>query len=153
MIYVYGKRPSYEETDWIGWTEDATEAAKRAEAVKDRYNDGVVMTLAPGGQIDYGFHSYVPEPYTGPVVRARVQFMIRDGCVHRVPVDCAYPVPYEEKLDADHLWRVVGTSVMPTADTPKPDGFSTCLCGDWQDIEGEPNAIAEMVAKYGVEGA
>lgn len=148
-VYVYGKAWCHEEAVWLGWTADADKAAAQADSYRERYVDGAVMTLADDGSVEITMHHRVPQPYTGPTVRARVSYMNQPGYAHRVPVDCARPHLYE--LDEDHLWRVVGTSVMPTIDSPEPSDFWTCRCGEWQEIEGEPNAVAEMVAKHPVE--
>lgn len=150
MIYVYGKRESYQEDEWQGWTSDYDEACRQAESYIERYVDGVIMKLADDGQIEYESHPYVPTPYEGPLARARVQ-MITPRSIHRTPIDCAKPRLYP--LTLDHPWRIVANSILPSPDTPLPpmkDWPMPCFCGDWQEIEGSPEAIAEMVAKYGV---
>lgn len=150
MIYVYGKADHYDPDQWLGWTDDHATAEREAESHEARYTDGRMMTLHDDGTVTIDAYVRVPEPYTGPLARARVNYMNTPGSVHRYGPDCARP--HNSELNEDHLWRVIGTSVMPNIDSPIPrplDGhMSVCLCGAWQDIEGEPNAVAEMVAKY-----
>lgn len=145
-MYVYGKARSYEEIEWLGWTDDHDAAIAEAESHKQRYCDGVVMTLAPDGVLSTEVYSRVPKPHTGPLARARVNYMNSPGGAHRIPVDCARP--YLADLTEDEPWRVIATEVMPSLDAPEPGDFGACRCGAWQEIEGEPNAVAEMVRKY-----
>lgn len=149
--YVYGKAEAYDETEWLGWTTDHNAAVAEAESHKARYTIGEIMILNDDGTITFDYFRRVPEPYTGPTVRAKVSYMDEDGCCHRIPIDCARPASWHG-LDEDHLWRVVATSVMAN-DNDEPAEFSTCRCGTWQEIEGEPNAVAEMVAKHPVKDA
>lgn len=154
-IYVYGKAEEFQEEEWIGWTTDPDEASRLARSYVEKYTCGFVLTLIDGGTVAFDYFHYEPEPYTGPTVQAKVDYMGAPGC-HRIPIDCANPrVSSRQPLTRDHPWRCVATSVMPTPDSPEPSRpFTepqTCLCGDWQEIEGSPEAVAEMVAKYPVQ--
>lgn len=148
-LYVYGKGLRWEDSDeWIGWCDTAEEAEVRINGYIDRDTLGVILTLNDDGTVEREYHEHVPTPYNGPTVRARVQFMNKPGCFHRTPIDCASPRPWLE-LTEDRLWRVVATSVVPEGQREAEQPWD-CRCGEWQEIEGAPDAVAKMVAKYAV---
>lgn len=153
-VYVWGTFPddySGEDTDWHGWTTDLEQARLLLHGRLERYVAGQIMTLGDDGTVDIDTVRMEPDPYKGPLARARISIRSRDDgmvTVHRHGIDCMKPRP-NEPLDEWYLWRCVATSFSPDGEYwPHTDDPFACICGTWQDIEGEPNAVAEMAAKY-----
>lgn len=158
-MFVYGKYERYidGDTEWVGWTTDRQTALTVASALAERDVVGVLMPLHPNGTIGERelFHAK-PKPYTGPIERARVCMTSKDpGSFHRLPIDCLRPNgPWEDDINEWFEFRIVATSEHPSYDhyinsrKPTDEGYWSCRCGEWQDIEGTPEKVAELVAKY-----
>lgn len=125
-----------------------------------RYRKAYLYALMPDGSIeDLDIYEHVPERYVGPIVQTRVDvshYFNDHPYMHRVPIDCARAHP-DMPLTEDNLWRIVRTST--TDNPPQPTSYTEfngmrfpnmqCICGTWWDIEGAPDAVANIVAKYG----
>jgi len=126
----------------VAWRE-THEAAERwiAEHPPSEYETIGLWKLLDDGTVEHvEWYQHVPEPYRGELIRARVSMMNKPGYYHRVPIDCARPRP-DMPLTENDPWRVIANSCCGTESYH--DGF-TCHCGDWQEVEGSPEAVAKL---------
>lgn len=125
------------------WFKDRDDAERWIVENPPGENDplALVELLDDGTTGDPDWFTHVPEPYRGPLVRARVDMASDPTCFHRVPIDCLRPNG-AAALTEDTRWRVVATGYEGDR-----QGFA-CICGPWQEIEGSPEAVAELVERY-----
>ena len=143
-------------SELIGWRATLDEAQRWClqNAPTDEYAYLNIYELAPNGDIEcVESHQHRPEIYRGPLVRARIN---REGfgtSFHRVPIDCWIPRHVARDLYEDQPFRVVATSTMPDGydSTVYDASWLACLCGEWQEIEGAPDTVAELVARFPVD--
>lgn len=140
-----------QESEPVFWSE-SREVAERWMLVhtpKGRGNSLALYELLPDGEIgEASFMHFEPEVYRGPLLKARIDWLAGNRYVHRVPIDCA--TPSDRTLYEDYPLRVVANSLYPDASAYRDAGWGgmSCQCGEWQDIEGSPEKVEEMVAKY-----
>ncbi|NBW15564.1 MAG: hypothetical protein EBR82_47020 [Caulobacteraceae bacterium] len=150
IAYLWG-RDEDRYTEWLGWTSGKEAAEVNANSQVERYVFGAVMALHEDGSVgQIEWHQHRPEPYRGPVVQAFINSN-QPGRFHRVPVDCvtiwsAGGNNYE--LTEDHPYRFIQTSEAATFDECMALPWDRCRCGEWQLIEGAPDKVAELVAKF-----
>lgn len=149
LILRYGWDRSSEIEAWRASLEEAERYLNEHPPTTHDQSVEIGRLTDAGGFEHVSWHEHEPERYYGPLVRARVQFMKLPGHDHRVPIDCARPQP-DFELTVEAPWRVVATSCCGGETWHQTDEFCFCHCGDWQEIEGNPDAVAEMVERYGV---
>lgn len=128
------------------WFTTKAEAVAYCEAHRPKkwYGDELeLVKLKANGKtkvVDY--FGFVPVPYTGPLVKARIDVCSGPG-VHRVPIECWRPHP--DDTPYEHTpFRVTANGYVKR----EGDEFFTCQCGPWQDIEGSPEKVKELTERY-----
>ncbi len=131
--------------DWeLGFHSTSLSAAHRwVEANPlDEYEYYAVYAAEPDGSFtDIESFEHIYTPYTGPLVRKRVertQEQIRRA-IHRVPIDCTYRADPDRELTIEDPLRIV--EVGPPAFAQDPTAFMQCVCSSWYVLEGSPEAV------------
>lgn len=143
------------------WFPTETQAIEYAATLPDINHVAAITKLLPGGTVDFDYIQWTPEPYTGPLKRALISVPLNDklgrGFVHREGVDCCYPTRFNDSaetpaVDEEHPYWVVRTEHGATWEEVdakfKGDHLWDCRCGTWQEIEGTPDKVDELVNKY-----
>lgn len=92
---------------------------------------------------------HISEKYRGPLVRAKVKTRRNGdggGYLHRVPIDCSRPHWPHHELTEDHPMWVVANSCCGTDHQHAGEDYWQCHCGEWIEVEGSPERVAEFVA-------
>lgn len=140
---------SYREYSPVAWFATRDECDRYAvEHPPTQYHDLMLYALRDDGSIEHlDSYRHVPEPYRGPLVRARLNVAAQPDyarcAIHRAPIECWTPRP-DRELTEDYPVRVVANGYI----APPDASFMACRCGPWQEIEGSPERVAELVAKF-----
>lgn len=135
------------------WTPTMGEARALGSVWADKYHDVVIVEFNDDGSVTEHSVRWQPTPYVGPTKRARIT---GDKSFHRTPIDCVLPWRYTEDEPSPTLhegqryWVVRnehGSTRREVREAFSGDPWA-CQCGAWQEIEGIPVVVNEMVAKF-----